>query len=80
MPALAFAKRRVATALGSPTLRADAAETMLCAWLSLVLLSGLVLNATAGWWWADPLAAIGIAILALKEGREAWEGDTCADD
>ena len=80
MPALAFAKRRVATALGSPTLRADAAETMLCAWLSLVLLGGLVLNATAGWWWADPLAAIGIAILAFKEGREAWEGDTCADD
>jgi divalent metal cation (Fe/Co/Zn/Cd) transporter len=79
MPALAIAKRRVATALGSPTLRADAAETMLCAWLSLVLLGGLVLNATVGWWWADPLAAIGIAILAFNEGREAWEGDTCDD-
>jgi divalent metal cation (Fe/Co/Zn/Cd) transporter len=80
MPALSIAKRRVATALGSPTLRADAAETMLCAWLSLVLLGGLALNATVGWWWADPLAAIGIAILAFNEGRETWEGDTCDDD
>lgn len=80
MPALAVAKRRTATALGSPTLRADAAETMLCAWLSAVLLLGLALNATVGWWWADPVAAIGIALLASREGLEAWRGDDCDDD
>ena len=80
MPTLALAKRRTATALGSPTLRADAAETLLCAWLSAVLLAGLVLNATVGWWWADPLAAIVIAGLATKEGLEAWGGETCDDD
>lgn len=75
MPSLALVKRRTADELGSPTLRADAAETMLCAWLSAVLLGGLVLNAAAGWWWADPLAAVGIAALAAREGREAWQGD-----
>lgn len=80
MPALAIAKRRTATELGSPTLRADGAETMLCAWLSVVLLGGLLLNATVGWWWADPLAAIAIAGLAAKEGLEAWRGESCEDD
>lgn len=80
MPVLAIAKRRTATQLGSPTLRADAGETMLCAWLSAILLGGLLLNAAVGWWWADPLAAIGIAGLAVKEGVEAWRGDTCDDD
>lgn len=80
MPALAIAKRRTAIELGSPTLRADAAETMLCAWLSVVLLGGLVLNATVGWWWADPLAAIAIAGLAAKEGLEAWRGESCEDE
>lgn len=79
MPALAVAKRRTAARLGSPTLRADAAETMLCTWLSAVLLGGLVLNATVGWWWADPIAAIGIAGLAAKEGLEAWRGEDCDD-
>jgi divalent metal cation (Fe/Co/Zn/Cd) transporter len=80
MPTLALAKRRVATDLGSPTLRADAQETFLCAWLSAALLAGLVLNAALGWWWADSLAALAIAGLAAKEGREAWEGDHCDDD
>lgn len=79
MPVLSVAKRRTATRLNSPTLRADAAETMLCSWLSAILLGGLVLNATVGWWWADPLAAIGIACLATKEGLEAWRGDQCDD-
>ena len=55
---------------------ADSAETLLCAYLSVILLVGLMLNATVGWWWADPLAAIGIAFLALQEGREAWEETT----
>lgn len=80
MPTLAWAKRRTATDLGSPTLRADAQETLLCAWLSAALLAGLVLNATLGWWWADSIAALAIAGLAVKEGREAWEGDRCDDD
>ncbi len=80
MPTLAWAKRRTALDLGSPTLRADAQETILCAWLSAALLAGLALNATLGWWWADSLAALAIAGLAVKEGREAWEGDHCDDD
>jgi divalent metal cation (Fe/Co/Zn/Cd) transporter len=82
MPALAHAKRRTASELGSPTLRADAQETLLCAWLSAALLAGLALHAALGWWWADSLAALTIAGLAAKEGREAWQGDRCccADD
>jgi divalent metal cation (Fe/Co/Zn/Cd) transporter len=79
MPTLAWAKRRTADRLGSPTLRADAAETLLCSWLSATLLAGLVLNTTLGWWWADPLAAVGIAALAAKEGLEAWRGESCDD-
>lgn len=77
MPALAAAKKRVGVRLGNRTVRADAAETRLCAYLSVVLLSGLVLDATVGWWWADPVAALGIAFLAVREGREAWEGEDC---
>jgi divalent metal cation (Fe/Co/Zn/Cd) transporter len=76
MPALAWAKRRTADELGSPTLRADSTETLLCAWLSAALLAGLVLNAVAGWWWADPLAALVIAGLAAREGLEAIRGET----
>jgi divalent metal cation (Fe/Co/Zn/Cd) transporter len=75
MPALAVAKRRTGRQLGSPTLLADATETLLCSYLSAILLAGLLLNATVGWWWADPLAALGIAYLAVREGVEAWRGD-----
>ncbi len=75
MPTLAWAKRRIADQLESPTLRADAQETFLCAWLSAALLGGLALNASFGWWWADPVAAVAIAAFAVKEGRDAWEGD-----
>ncbi len=75
MPTLGFAKKRLADKMGSAVLRADAAETFLCSWLSVILLAGLLLNATVGWWWADPVAALGIAWLALREGREAWSGD-----
>ena len=64
--------------LGNRTVIADAAETRLCAYLSVILLVGLVLDATVGWWWADPLAALGIAALAVREGREAWEGEECS--
>ncbi|MGH7425838.1 MAG: cation transporter [Candidatus Methylomirabilales bacterium] len=72
MVALAAGKRRTGQRLESPTLVADSAETRLCAYLSAILLAGLVANATFGWWWADSLAAVGIAVLALREGREAW--------
>ena len=77
MPVLAFMKRRTGQALGSRTLVADAAETFLCTYRSAVLLVGLLLNASVGWWWADPLAALVIAALAVKEGREAWRGEDC---
>jgi divalent metal cation (Fe/Co/Zn/Cd) transporter len=73
MPVLGVAKRRTGQRLDNPTLVADSAETLLCAYLSAILLAGLVLNATLGWSWADPIAAIGIAALAVREGREAWE-------
>lgn len=75
MPTLGWLKRSTGRRLGSRTLVADAAETFLCAWLSAILLVGLVLNATVGWWWADPVAALGIAVLAAREGLEAWRGD-----
>jgi|SRR5581483_1537818 len=77
MPVLAAAKRRTGRALNSNTLVADSAETLLCTYLSAILLAGLALNAAFGWWWADPVAAYGIAILAVQEGREAWRGDNC---
>ena len=76
MPLLAIAKRRTGEAMGNAPLIADAAETMLCSLLSLILLVGLLLNATAGWWWADPVAAIGIAALAFREGIEAWRAES----
>jgi divalent metal cation (Fe/Co/Zn/Cd) transporter len=77
MPTLAITKKRTGVALGNRTVIADAAETKLCAYLSILLLTGLVLDATLNWWWADPVAALGIAVLAAREGREAWEGDDC---
>jgi divalent metal cation (Fe/Co/Zn/Cd) transporter len=75
MPVLAIAKRRTGRRLASATLLADATETLLCSYLSAILLVGLLLNATVDWWWADPLAALGIAYLAVREGLEAWRGE-----
>jgi divalent metal cation (Fe/Co/Zn/Cd) transporter len=80
MPTLAWLKRRTGRQLNSRTLVADSAETYLCAWLSLILLVGLLLNASVGWWWADPLAALGIAWLAVREGVEAWRGEILDED
>ena len=80
MPALAALKRRNGRRLGSNSVVADSRQTMLCTYLSAVLLVGLVLNATVGWWWADPLAGLLIAGLAFNEGREAWRGERCCDD
>jgi divalent metal cation (Fe/Co/Zn/Cd) transporter len=77
MPVLARAKRRTGEAMGSRTVVADSTQTRLCAALSAILLVGLVLNAVAGWWWADPLAALAIAYVAVGEGREAWRGEAC---
>jgi len=76
MPALALAKRRTGQALGDRVVLADSAETRLCSYLSAVLLAGLVLSGL-GLWWADPLAALVIAALAVREGREAWRGEDC---
>ncbi|MDQ1374609.1 MAG: hypothetical protein QOJ09_1947 [Actinomycetota bacterium] len=75
MPLLARRKHKVGHELNMPTLIADSAQTRLCAYLSAATLAGLALNAIAGWWWADPLAALVVAGLALNEGREAWSGD-----
>jgi divalent metal cation (Fe/Co/Zn/Cd) transporter len=77
MPALAWAKRRAGQQMGSRTLVADSTQTRLCAYLSASTLTGLLANAILGWWWADPLAALVIAWVAVSEGREAWRGDTC---
>ena len=76
---LARAKRRTAIALGSRALEADAFQTTACWWLSLVVLGGIGLNAVFGWWWADPLAAIGMTYFLVREAREAWRGEECSD-
>lgn len=79
MPLLVMAKRRTGRELGSATVTADSTQTLLCAYLSAVLLVGLVLNASLGWAWADPLVGLVIAGVAIKEGVEAWRGDACCD-
>src|SRR5579862_7323149 len=75
MPLLARAKRKVGHALGSSATVSEAGQNQICAYLSIALLAGLLLNALAGWWWADPAAALVIAALALEEGRESWRGE-----
>lgn len=75
MPVLAVAKRRVGRQMGSRVVVADSVETLLCTYLSAIVLAGLAANAVLGWWWADPAAALGVAYLALREGREAWSGE-----
>jgi divalent metal cation (Fe/Co/Zn/Cd) transporter len=79
MPLLVWAKRRTARQLGSATVMADSIQTLLCTYLSAILLAGLLLNATLGWSWADPLAALVIAAVAVREGIEAWKGEACDD-
>jgi divalent metal cation (Fe/Co/Zn/Cd) transporter len=75
MPLLARAKLRLAASLGSRALRADAHETVVCAWLSATTLLGLGLNAVLGWWWADPVAALAMLPFIVREGVEAWRGE-----
>jgi divalent metal cation (Fe/Co/Zn/Cd) transporter len=77
MPGLSYLQRRTGRELGSVTAVTDSKQTLLCTYLSGVLLIGLILNSTLGWWWADPLTALVIAVVAVKEGREAWRGDHC---
>jgi divalent metal cation (Fe/Co/Zn/Cd) transporter len=77
MPLLARAKRNVGHALNSSATVSEAGQNQICAYLSIALLAGLLLNALAGWWWADPASALVIAAVAVHEGRESWRGDAC---
>ncbi|MET9324159.1 cation transporter [Streptomyces sp. NPDC003038] len=77
MPFLSAAQRKAGRELGSASAVADSKQTLLCTYLSAVLLVGLLLNATLGWSWADPLAGLLIAAIAVKEGRDAWQGKGC---
>ena len=77
MPLLSAGQRRAGRELGSRSAVADSRQTLLCTYLSAVLLVGLALNSLFGWSWADPVAALVIAAVAVREGREAWRGDAC---
>jgi len=77
MPVLSLAQRRAGRELGSVSAVADSKQTLLCTYLSAALLGGLLLNALLGWAWADPVAALVIAALAVREGQNAWRGDPC---
>ena len=79
MPALSYAQRKAGRELGSRTAVADSKQTLLCTYLSGALLAGLALNSLFGWRWADPVAALVIAAVAVREGRAAWRGYTCCD-
>ena len=79
MPILARAKRRVARMIASNALAADARQTELCMYLSAILLGGLVLNATFGWWWADPAAGVLMIPIVLREGLNGLRGRSCCD-
>jgi divalent metal cation (Fe/Co/Zn/Cd) transporter len=79
MPLLARAKRHVGKQLNSSAAVKEASQTSLCAYLSVALLIGLGTNTLFGWWWADPLAALAIAVVAVKEGSASWRGEGCAD-
>lgn len=80
MPLLVRAKRRVARSINSGALMADSKQTELCTYLSAILLGGLLLNAFLGWWWADPVAALVMVPIIVKEGIEGLRGETCCDD
>lgn len=77
MPLLARAKRRIGHKLNSSATVSEAQQNQICAYLSIALLAGLLSNALAGWWWADPAAALVIAGLAVREGRQSWNGESC---
>jgi divalent metal cation (Fe/Co/Zn/Cd) transporter len=77
MPYFGVAKRRVGARLGSAATSGEGMQNFLCAYLSVAVLAGLTLNASFGWWWADPLAALVIAGVAVREGLESWRGEEC---
>jgi len=77
MPFLSWAQRRAGREFGSASAVADSRQTLLCTYLSAAVLVGLVLNAALGWWWADPVVALGLAVVAVREGRDALHGQTC---
>ncbi len=77
MPPLAIAKARIGEKLGSSATKSEGQQNMLCAYLSVALLVGLGTNALFGLWWADPVTALLIAVVAVKEGRESWRGESC---
>jgi divalent metal cation (Fe/Co/Zn/Cd) transporter len=79
MPLLSRAKRRVGSGMGSSAMHADARQTEFCTYLSAILLGGLVLNAVLGWWWADPVAALVMVPIIVKEGIAGLRGDPCCD-
>lgn len=80
MPLLVRAKRKVARGIKSGAMMADSKQTELCTYLSVILLAGLLLNAFLGWWWADPVAALIMVPIIVKEGIEGLRGETCCDD
>jgi divalent metal cation (Fe/Co/Zn/Cd) transporter len=80
MPILAKGKRDVARQIKSRALEADSKQTDLCVYLSAISLGGLGLNALFGWWWADPIAALIMIPIIVKEGIEGWRGETCCDE
>ena len=79
MPVLARAKRRVAAGIGSGAMKADSRQTDFCTYLSAILLGGLLLNAVAGWWWADPLAGLVMVPIIAREGVDGIRGKACCD-
>ncbi len=77
MPLLARAKTRLGEQLDSPATAGEGAQNLLCAYMAVGVLAGLLANTALGWWWLDPVIALGIAALAVHKGRETWEGDSC---
>jgi divalent metal cation (Fe/Co/Zn/Cd) transporter len=77
MPLLARAKRKVGRKLSSSATVSEASQNMICAYLSIALLVGLLANALLGWWWADPVSALAIAAVAAREGVQSWRGESC---
>jgi divalent metal cation (Fe/Co/Zn/Cd) transporter len=80
MPMLARAKRRVAAAMSSRVLASEATQTSICAYLSAIALAGVALNAAVGWWWADPLAALAMVPIIVREGLDGARAQPCSDD
>ena len=77
MPVLGTAKRRLGARLDSAATAGEGTQNLLCAYLAAAVLAGLLANTLLGWWWLDPVVALGIAGLAVREGTEAWHGEEC---